>query len=239
VRAARLSLVSALLLASCDACDAPPRTDIPELRVPRASGAITLDGRLDEAAWASAPRTERFVATMDGSSAEPEVTARMLRDDARLYVAFEVDDPLLVCGMEGDDAHLWEADAVELMIDPDGDGLRYFELQVSPSRLVFDTRFDSPRQPAPFGHLAWQSGLVAGVDARGTVDDEAPDDGYTVELAIPWAPLGMSSPPGGETWRVALYVLDARSEGQLGVGWSPPLVGDFHVPDRFGRVAFE
>jgi hypothetical protein len=33
-------------------------------------------------------------------------------------------------------------------------------------------------------------------------------------------------------------VLDARSDGQLGVGWSAPLVGDFHVPARFGRLVF-
>ncbi len=212
--------------------------------MPRTTGAIALDGHLDEADWGSAPRTERFVGTLDGSESGPESRARMLRDDTRLYVAFEVDDPFLVCGMDGRDAHLWDEDVVELMIDPDGDGARYFELQVSPSGRIFDTWFDSPRQPAPVGHVAWQSGLVAGVDARGVVDDDEADDGYTVELAIPWSSLALGGasahgPASGDTWRIALYVLDAREQGQLGVGWSPPLVGDFHVPDWFGRVVFE
>jgi hypothetical protein len=33
--------------------------------------------------------------------------------------------------------------------------------------------------------------------------------------------------------------MDARPGGsQRGEGWSPTLVGDYHVPDRFGRVTF-
>jgi hypothetical protein len=32
--------------------------------------------------------------------------------------------------------------------------------------------------------------------------------------------------------------MDSREEGQRANGWSPPRVGDFHVPDRFGRVTF-
>ena len=59
------------------------------------------------------------------------------------------------CTLSGHDAHLWEQDAVELMIDPDGDGKNYFELQLSPTELVFDTRFDSRRQPQPFGHATF------------------------------------------------------------------------------------
>jgi hypothetical protein len=81
--------------------------------------------------------------------------------------------------------------------------------------------------------------------ARGTVNDEGADEGYVAEIAIPWTAFAHGSPPAsrpraGEEWRIALYVLDARpGGGQGGVGWSPPLVGDFHVPDRFGRVIFE
>jgi len=240
---APIALVLALTLNGCDGCGATARTAIPEANAPRATGEITLDGILDEADWDQATVTERFVRTMDGLPGEPVVTARLMWNDDSLLVAFEVRDDFLKCTLEGHDAHLWEQDAVELMIDPDGDGEGYFELQVSPTNLVFDTRFDTVRQPAPFGYPAWQSGLVAGVDARGTPNDDEMDDGYTVEARIPFAAFAAGSDPAeppqeGQTWRVALYVLDARPEGQSGVGWSPPLVGDFHVPDRFGRVTF-
>jgi hypothetical protein len=136
---------------------------------------------------------------------------------------------------------LWEQDAVELMIDPDGDGFRYVELQVSPTNLVFDTWFDSRRAPAPFGHITWSSNLRSAVETRGTPNDDGEDDGYVVEIAIPFSALATmngNTPQAGNEWRVALYVLDALPNGQRGVGWSPPMIGDFHVPDRFGRPVF-
>lgn len=235
--------LATLLLGGCTCGAPPPRTEIPTLLIPRASAPPAIDGRLDDAAWSSAARTERFVGTMDGSHAEPEVTARLAWDDDALYVAFEVADPLLRCHFEGHDARLWEEDAVELMIDPDGDGRRYAELQVSPTNLVFDTWFDSRRSPQPFGHVAWSSELRSAVVTEGTPNDDEADGGWVAEIAIPWSslePLGVSGPPErGDEWRIALYVLDARARGQLGVGWSAPLVGDFHVPERFGRVRFE
>ncbi len=242
---AALTLCVALAAGGCDGCGAEPRTAIPELSAPRRAAEITLDGELNEAAWQGAPVTERFVRTMDGTPGQPEVTARILWDDEALWVAFEVEDDFLKCTFDPDavDPHLWEQDTVELMIDPDGDAQGYFELQVSPTGLVFDTRFDTVRRPAPFGYPAWQSGLESGVSVRGTVNDEDSDEGYTVETRIPFASFAEGSDPAeppspGDTWRIALYVLDARPEGQWGVGWSPPLVGDFHVPDRFGRVTF-
>jgi hypothetical protein len=233
----RCAVAGAAVLALGCTCAAAPRTEIPELQVPRLTP--TIDGRLGE--W-SGGRTERFVDTMTGAEGDPPTVAHLAWDDDALYAAFEVDDPWLRCGFEGHDAHLWEEDAVELMIDPDGDGLRYAELQVSPTNLAFDTFFDARRVPQPFGHLDWSSGLRSAVVPRGTPNDEGGDDGYTVELEIPWpafAALGARRPQPGETWRIALYVLDARAEGQWGAGWSPPLEGDFHVPARFGRATFE
>ncbi|MFK7992123.1 MAG: carbohydrate-binding family 9-like protein [Sandaracinaceae bacterium] len=241
-----MSRVGAVLLAACVwmsgcTCGAP-RTDIPDYTAPRVS-APTLDGRLDDAAWSSAPETEVFVRTMDGAPGDPRTTARLAWDDDALYVAFEVEDPFLRCTLTGDDPHLWEQDTVEIMIDPDGDGRNYFELQLSPTEQVFDTRYDARRVPQPFGHVDWDSGLVGATVVRGTVNDGEADEGYTAEMAIPWGAFQAGATPSsrprpGDTWRVALYVLDVREDGARGVGWSPPMVGDFHVPDRFGRVTF-
>lgn len=231
----------ALFGAGCTSCEAP-RTEIPELRVPRADRPPTIDGDLSD--WAGAARTEVFVDTMTGARERLAPTARMMWDERALYVAFEVNDRLLrASGTEHDD-HLWEQDCVELMFDPDGDEERYLELQVSPRNVVFDTYFDSYRAPRPFGHVGWSSGLESAVRLRGGIDDDAPDEGYDVELRIPWSAFTVAGrdggpPSAGETFRVALYVLDAHEGGQSGVGWSPPLVGDFHVPSRFGRIVFE
>ena len=229
----RLAIV-AIVLSGC-ACGAP-RTAIPEASATHFVTPPSLDGDLSE--WAAVPRTEAFVGTMDGTSGSPEAYARFGWDAQFFYVAFEIGDPWLVSHGEHLDDHLWEEDCAEIMVDPDGDGLAYTEMQVSPRNVVFDTRYDSRRQPQPFGHVDWSSHLEARVVTHGEVNDDEGDDGYVVELRIPWSAFDVPAPHPRDTWRVALYALDTRESGPWASGWSPPLEGDFHVPARFGRVTF-
>jgi hypothetical protein len=236
VRAALLVIV----LTGC-ACGAP-RTAIPEASATHFATPPSLDGDLSE--WAAVPRTEAFVSTMDGTSGSPEAFARFGWDETFFYVAFEIGDPWLVAHGTQHDDHLWEEDCAEIMVDPDGDGLAYTEMQVSPTNVSFDTAYDSRRQPQPFGHVDWSSHLESHVVTRGEPNDDEGDDGYVVEMRIPWTVFSTaagaitSAPHAGDTWRVALYALDTRHDGAWASGWSPPLEGDFHVPARFGRVTF-
>lgn len=224
---------------------APEAPDVPTLRVPRATGPIRIDGKLDEGTWQAAPLTAPFVRTMDGEPSDFGANARALWDDTNLYVAFDVSDTYLESRFQNHDDHLWTKDCVEIMFDPLGDGVNYFEVQASPMGVTFDTRYDRRRVPGPFGHVDWESGMRVGVVRRGTPnDDEGDDRGYTVEIAMPWAGFAVGMPPAerplpGTEWRVNFYVMDTQSNGQRANGWSPPRVGDFHVPNRFGRMVFE
>jgi hypothetical protein len=221
---------------------APPPT--PTTIAMRASGAITVDGDPSEEAWTRAIRIPRFVSTMDSTPSPLVASARVLWDDDNLYLAFDVQDDFVSNTLRGRDAHLWEQDAVEIMVDPDGDGANYFEMQVSPTGEVFDTRYDTRRQPQPFGDVAWTSRLRARAVVRGTANDDEADQGYAVEVAIPWAAFAAGDPPAqrpeaGQNWRMNLYVMDKRPDGpQRSAGWSATLEGDFHVPARFGTVRF-
>ncbi|HJK99972.1 MAG TPA: carbohydrate-binding family 9-like protein [Polyangiaceae bacterium LLY-WYZ-15_(1-7)] len=215
---------------------------VPNLNAPRGAE-LNIDGRLDEAAWAQAPWTSLFVNTMNGGRGAFDARAKVLWDDENLYVAFEVQDDFLVSRFDARDDHLWEQDAVEIMIDPDGDGRNYFELQVSPRNQVFDTRYDSRRVPQPIGHADWNAEIETAVQVDGTVNDTSEDEGYTVETAIAWSSFATGTPPASapsanDDWRINFYVMDSQLEGQRAVGWSPPRVGDFHVPNRFGQVRF-
>lgn len=223
----------------------PPPPPVPELRASRAAGAITLDGNLNEPAWASAVRTGNLVNTMTGEPAgetEARASARLLWDDTSLYVAFEVTDQHIFDPSAARDDHLWENDAVEVMLDPNGDARDYFEFQVSPRNRVFDTRYDTARQPGPFGHVDFNANVRSGVQVRGTLDNADDNDtSYTVEMAIPWADvsqgLAHNPPQAGDTLRLNLYVMDKpKSGGQRAAAWSAPRRGDFHTLDRFGRV---
>jgi hypothetical protein len=214
-----------------------------------AGAVITIDGKLDEPAWALAAATGPFV---DVGSGRPNAgipvqgEARLMWDDTALYVGFEVLEAKLRGGWPAGakDAHLWEKDTVEIMVDPDGDGDNkdYYELQVSPQNLVFDTQYDGYNSPngggrGPFGHEEWSANLESAIGLHGTLDDDSDTDrGYTVEVKIPWASFTKAhrSPPAvGDAWRMNLYAM--KNNG--GVAWSPILgMGNFHRASRFGRV---
>lgn len=222
--------------------EAPPTPSVPSIDVNRAND-ITIDGKLQEPEWRSAQATPAFVNTMDGSAAAFGVTAKLLWDDENLYVGFVVDDDYLKSEFTDRDDHLWEQDTVEVMLDPGGDGRNYFELQVSPRNAVFDTRYDTRRNPQPIGHADWNAQIESAVEVEGGVDDDDEDEGYTVEMAIAWESFATGTPPAsrpepGQVWRANLYVMDAREEGSRAAAWSPPNVGDFHVPNRFGNLRF-
>jgi hypothetical protein len=234
------------------ASNAPPTEQEPRefptatLLVPHANGAITIDGNLDEPAWVSAARTAPFANTIDGRPVPTNTTARILWDEANLYLAFDVGDDFVQNTIREHDGELWTQDVVEMMIDPGGHGANYFELQVSPTGTVFDTRYDAPGRPATPGDTAWESHLRTHVTVRGTANDESPDHGYLAEIAIPWSAFHAGEPPADpphalQEWRANFYFFDKRpgTEGMRSGGWSPTLTGTFHAPARFGQLRFQ
>jgi hypothetical protein len=220
------------------------RRALPRVSVVRAPEPPRLDGSLLDPVWKAAQRTRPFVETKNGGPAAFEASAKLLWDVRYLYLGIEVQDALLIANETDHDGHLWEQDCVEVMIDPDGDGRGYFEIQVSPRGVVFDTRYDARRVPKPFGRVDWESKTRVGVSVRGELDDEIADAGYTVEIAIPWQAFSVdggpsSAPAVGEQWRANLYVMDLGPEHQRAAAWSPLGISDFHVPHRFGILVFE
>jgi hypothetical protein len=212
---------------------------------------IKIDGKLDDDAWKKAVTAGPFV---DVGTGKPNVSspvngsAKVLWDDENLYVGVQVFESDIIGGFPKDakDPHLWTKDTVELMLDPDGDGdnLDYYEIQVNPQNLVFDTQYDSYNTPktepnGPFGHQEWASKLKSAVVLDGTIDkSDDKDKGYTVEMAIPWASFTKAKnhpPKPGDTWRMNFYAM--KNNG--GVAWSPILgEGNFHKASRFGRVTW-
>ena len=207
------------------------------------NGSIKADGKLDEAAWKTAPSTGLFVRTMDGGIVEQETAARVLWDDKNLYVAFEMADHDVWSTLSKHDDKLYSQEAVEVFIDADGDGKTYVELEANPKGATFDSYLPTYRKNAN----EWESGMVAGVTVDGTVDARGDvDKGWVAELSIPLvAARGREKemknvpPVLGTEWRVNFFRMDQPSgRSPIGSAWSPPMVGDFHALDRFGTLVF-
>ena len=224
---------------------------VPSLHVEKLGPAVTikLDGKLDEPAWQSAASTGPLV---DVRTGEPNQAfpvngeVKLLWSDAGMYVAFSVAEKDIIGGFKkGDrDPHLWTKDTVEMMVDPDGDGDNqdYYEIQINPQNLVFDSQFDAYNEPkvepdGPFGHQDWSANAKSAVSLDGTLDKSTDEDrGYTVEAFVPWKSFAKASklpPEPGSSWRMNFYAM--KNNG--GVAWSPILnQGNFHKASRFGRV---
>ena len=208
----------------------------------RATSPVTIDGRLDDAAWLTADLAGPFVLS-DGSGMPPlACTARLLWDDDALYVAFEADDKDLISPFLRHDDDLFTRDVAEVFLDPEGDGKNYYELEVSPRGVTFDALFPSYRKDLPRSR-AWNAfAFDAAAVTRGTVDDGASDEGWTAELRIPWATISFAprTPPAvGDLWRMNLFRIDVHADGSGHyAAWTPPLRGDFHALDRFGTLRF-
>jgi hypothetical protein len=231
----------------------PPRKRYVARRV-TGHAPITIDGKLDEASWKAAPSTGAFVNTMTGAPAGPDTQAKLLWDDKFLYVAFENADTDIWSSLNKRDDKLWTQEADEVMIDADGNGRGYIELQVAPNGNVFDTylpqyrkyedSLDPKRKP-----YSWNSKANVKVTVDGSLNKHGDQDrSWTVELALPLddvkgldtaAPGPRLPPQQGDVWRINMFRMDMpQGKGQQAVGWSPPLVGDFHALDKFGELAF-
>jgi hypothetical protein len=212
-----------------------------------------IDGKLDDAAWAEVPSTGLFANTMTGAPADQKTEAKLLWDKKFLYVAFDNQDTDIWSNLTKRDDKLWTQEADELMIDADGNGKTYVELQFAPNGTIFDTYLpeyrkyedavDPKRKP-----YSWNSKLTAKVFVDGTLNKrEDKDKRWTVEVAIPLEDVkgldkasGVKIPPTpGTVWRINMFRMDVpQGKPQQAAGWSPPLVGDFHALDKFGELVF-
>ncbi|MEO8902047.1 MAG: carbohydrate-binding family 9-like protein, partial [Polyangiaceae bacterium] len=171
---------------------------VPSMRVDKLDSTvkIKLDGKLDEPAWATASTTGPLVDVGNGQISKGPVNGdvKVLWNDDGIYVGFSVADKDIIGGFKktDKDPHLWTKDTVEMMVDPDGDNKDYYEIQINPQNLVFDSQFDDYNQPkvepdGPFGHQEWSANLKSAVTLDGTLDKSDDEDrGYTVEAFIPW-----------------------------------------------------
>ncbi len=223
----------------------PARGEAPVLVARRAAGAVQVDGKLDDAAWAAAGRSAPF-RNADGSDATPDLATTVMAayDDAALYLAFSVRDPAVETPYKNRDEELWNGDAVEVFLDPGADGKDYLELQVSPANVVFDALFVSHRAPDwPQARAFNLAGLKTAVQVTGTLNRAGDQDsGWDVEIAIPFANLpgfGKTPPDPSSTLRANFFRIEARDGKVAGAQAFSPAAGDFHDLSKAGSVRFE
>ena len=182
--------LAAGILFLCSPAGADPAEEVANVRkafgppvmwVGRPAAAPVIDGRLDDEAWSAArPVTLRFLAGRWETPTQ-KTEARVLADETAVYVAvkcFEAQGDRVIAAGTKRDGDLWNGDTVEVFLDPGHTSrrLNYYHVIVNPKGLFYDGKGKDPK--------AW--------DASIKVRSGRFDGGWTVELAVPMAEMGVA-----------------------------------------------
>lgn len=225
----------------------------------RATGAITIDGKLTDAAWAAAPWSEDFLDIEGDKKPRPRHRTRMkmLWDDQYLYIAAHMDEPDVWATLTRHDSVIFHDNDFEVFLDPDSDSHLYAELELNALNTTWDLLLSKPYKDGGRAIDAWEiPGLKTAVFVDGTLNNPRDTDrSWSVEIAWPLASLreisyGGVPPRDGTRWRINFSRVQWHHEVVAGKYrkvkgkaednwvWSPQGVIDMHRPERWGELVF-
>jgi len=203
---------------------------------------IKIDGKLDESFWKNAQRGGVFWKTNGKKIADNQTDVMVAMDDKYLYVGFDVNDKDIYSPYKNNDDPIYNHDVVEVFIDADGDKDEYFELQVSPANIKFDSSFKGgPRRGK---NVSWDSKMKFAAHLNGTLNNHNDKDtGWSAEMAIPFTSITDSQnipPKDGDIWKVYFYRIEKSKDKSKSeyTAWIPPYKGDFHYLRFMGDMKF-
>ncbi|RJR22465.1 MAG: DUF4082 domain-containing protein [Nitrospiraceae bacterium] len=145
------------------------------------------------------------------------VTVQALWNNEALYLAQRVTDSKLNASTGARDRNLKNEDSAGMVIDTlnndggSGDPAAPYMLEDDYMFLVniMNTQYDSQGTPSGIPNSSWNSDWESAVQFTGTINDNSDmDNGYTVEMKIPWANIYPSVPSENTSVRIGLLVYD-------------------------------
>ena len=196
-----------------------------------------LDGHGTGGEWDAAATCELGEAT--GGEADVSTSVQLMYDDTSLYIRFVCEEPViekLEIPITGRDNAIWRVDCVEVMLDPEQSWRRHMHLIAAPRDGAFyDARTSAitdildpvyGKQDASW-NPDWRYGFS--IDRGNKV--------WSIEMAVPFASMGLDAPAAGTTWRANFG--RERFTGAEGISlWSPADEGSFHDLASYGEIEF-
>jgi len=187
-----------------------------------------------ESAWQRIAPVE-LVDVVTGGAVREETKVKACWDERALYVRFECVDTYAVSRYTYRKAPLWEQDVVEIFIDEEGDCKRYMEIVVSPNGVLCDLMIDHHDDSNPLSFKADKEWEVQGFEQTNETDENRRI--YTFK--IPFSNFA-KAPEAGMEWRINFFRIDEEPNGTRHYqAWSPTGAVNYHIADRFGRLAFK
>ncbi len=213
-----MALCSAALAAAWAADDLP----ILVYSCPRIQSAPTIDGRLDDPCWQTAPIVSGFTYIGENQPMPVQTFFRVAYDATGLYFAITCDEPnperVSQASLPRDSSEIFSQEAVEIFLDPSHTQSSFYQLGINAAGSLWDSSPDQGK--------AWH-GDIAVATTLGA-------DAWYVEVAIPWKEIGVQPQPG------QLYGFNVCRDRYIGAGreWATwaRLMGSFHESARFAHL---
>ena len=167
----------------------------PILEINRIHNAIKIDGNLTELEWGKAKGTNYFFEIEPGENIIPaeKTEVKVAYDDQNLYVAFwAFADPKDIRASFQKRDQAWMDDFVAIFLDTYGDANTGTMIGANPYGIQMDAKNNGGGDDDPTFDLVYES--------KGMITDE----GYQVEMAIPFSSLSFPDKEVQE-WKVGFY----------------------------------
>ena len=240
--------VSTTVVGSAGGYTSRDRADVfllPTLTVPRLNEPPVVDGDLADMAGLASGRFSHLD-VWEGAANDDADSSGVFYvgyDESRLYVGVRVYDDSVICNIPPDDIRgHWRSDSVEITVDPSGHS--------SDTSTTFKTGV------FPCTTQGFEARAERDADAnQGPIERTAPgmrvasrrlDDGYAIEVSIPWAVMPAVPSPGDLVgFNVLVYdgdLQDARPGANINesrIGWASVLGAQQATPYVWPKVRLE
>lgn len=167
-------------------------TQKPVLKALRADRAPRLTGKLDDPLWRQAPAHTFFLNIKSGELCPVATGLRCVASGDKLYFGLRCEEPLLeqmkLTVTHDGEGNIWTNDSVELFLDVEGAKTSYYQMVVNADGFTYIA-----------ARGARQSGPVRLVCKAGRWE-QGGTRGWSAELVVPLAELGVAPPPAGTQW---------------------------------------
>jgi len=227
--------------------------DVKEQKIPKylckkITTDLNLTGKLDDPHWKKAEPI-KLVDAIHGRAGRFRTEVRALYNDKFLYVGFFCEDDYIWGTKTERDTEIWNEECVEVFLNPASVKHQYYELNVSPKNIIYDTVILNNRTiEKPYdkfiGFPQWDAeGMKTAVHVKGELDKPGAGTSWTAEYAIPFDILfGASNipPKAGDIWRAGFFRIDSpQPEKREHYAWVKTEREAFHLPWLFGYLEFE
>jgi hypothetical protein len=186
-----LWFVGLALAVPSPACPEPEAAVKREIKAVSFATPPVIDGDLSDPCWQSAARADRFTDALYGSAAPDQTVAYLGYDERNIYIAFRASDsqPQSIVARQ-----------TKRGVFPRGDDVLGFSIDPFHTHRAADrSRFVVNPRGTQFAQLGGGRGTKLEWEGKWQAAARVVTDGWTVEMAIPWAILNYPAVKGAMT----------------------------------------